>query len=1198
MDPLSIIKTCYELYESIHEKMKTVVKNRHQFEQLNSRVGDVKLPLQNLQALHAKGQLPCSEHVLRNFLKLLTKIDAFVIEKRFQVQANASSAVMNWLSEAYYASDDQARFVEFDKQITSHLQSLNLHITVTLCDYARAAHQDTAKASAQGHALQLRMIEPKALSYDSKTFKDKIGEGTFSTVMIGTYNKEYVAVKQVRNMANMTAADIGTIMKEAQVMQFAQHPHILSLKGVYPTKGLLVMELALCSLADYLYQGDSIAKERARPLVAAAAVPSLQWRVDVIRDVADAVQYLHGYNILHRDIKSSNVLLFRDASSGRTVAKVGDFGLALAADLVTRTAGPVATTTSAAQQLRAVGTYSYMAPELFDRQPGERVSYSEASDVYSLGTLANEVLTGRPPWEAGTREADIVNWVMISRLRPKPWTEDAAQVVVPTQASLERARLLCRLIGGSDELACCWSQQPSQRCTAENVFQTAAGSVSTPAPTPNPDAAGGAPSPPKTSGAYTAVALDEVAVVCPSPGAPSTGTSVHSGTFTPVGVSGSTTPRPSSGKSGLFSWISSRGSTVEMTAVGAVDDAQSMEDLALDLMRACPSICSQNAQVYARRLFGANIYNVRRLLDQVKDKTAAGKGVYEKWSAALGIDRYDAQDIAECDATPVPSRAQLTLQQLDSAHGEDRLVEWLARHVPDVAVAAKRQQAAAAFCKVNITCADRLVRRVDESSVEWLIKLGLDKMDAESTVEATAAARAAPASQGGDAVGAMTMDRSTSQQQDIVSALAVELCCMLPDVSYGVAVRYSDALCARNICTVHRLVVQFKLRGRHLLKQAWHEFDLQDVEDLAALPQLPQCRPLAEVQAQQGEEVLSLWLLDHVPNITLPRLRSTYSRALVAHNVCTIQRLDLRCCDEKWLTGVGIAQLDAKDIVAALQNTPFHKRRARLLQEESERAARLQEVQAAQAKAEKERLAQEAAVAKVEERERAVRLQEDQKNRAAQAKAEKKRLAQEAAVAKVEERERAVRLLEDQKNRAAEAKAEKERLAQEAAVAKVEERKRAVRLLEDQKNRAAQAKAEKERLAQEAAVARAEILRIDAEKWYPARCWNGHGSVREKRRAKEYDAWKPFCEHVLSPRALDTMANYVVPRREKFCCGCQNPCELMQFACQVTLFGPCLAFALGRSCAIKALYPRCPLAFQPGYCCGCYCMCCFSEEGW
>jgi serine/threonine protein kinase len=939
MDPLTVIKTCYELYESIHERVETAVKNRHQFDLLKDRVAEVETPLKHLQKLHVEGKLPCSVDVLRNFLKLLTKIDVFVKEKRFQQQASIPTTTMYWFSEMYYASDDQARFVEFDKLISNHLQNLNLHITVTLFDYARsqaeyarAAHQDIETASQHVRGQQLNVIDSKALSFDPK---NKIGEGTFSTVMSGMYNKGYVAVKQVRDMANMSATDVNTILKEARVMQAAEHTNILSLKGVSPSKGLLVMELAVCSLADYLHQATNTAADRARPFVAAAAVPSLQWRIDVIRDVADAVRYLHGYNILHRDIKSPNVLLFRD-NTGRTVAKVGDFGLALAVDLITRTAGVAPTTVNPLQQGRAVGTYGYMAPELFGRQRGEKIAYSEASDVYSLGTLANEVLTGRPPWESGAREADIVHWVLVDRERPLLWKEDEADGVPSTELALDRARQLRGLIGGPDELNCCWSQQPSQRCTAGSVYLAVAGGSL------------------KISTSVSFTAVEDDPAVSPAPTneddvSPATPPPVQStqrastGGTTPMRSLASASSRSRSIGSGLFTWFNGANS-VEMGVVGAADDAQSIEDLALDLMRACPCIHSRNANLYAKNLFRASIYNLRRLHDQVKGKTSSGKGAYEKWTAGLGFNRYDAQDIAEWDGELVPSKAQLTLQQLDSAHGEDRLAEWLAMHVPDMAAAAKRQRAAATLCRENITCVERLARRIDYTSVEWWVKLGVDPMDAKSLVEATAAVRVTPTASEGDAVRGMIMDRTCvnpSDELDLVSTLAVELCCLLPDVSFSNAVKYSEDLCAHNIYTVRRLMDQIGGPEWQSLKTGWHDFDAQDAEDLALLPEPPECKPLAEVQAQQGQAVLSLWLLDHVPNIALARLRTQYGWMLVENNVHTLQRLTQRGCDVKWLTAIGVKELDAKDIAAALKSIPLYQElQARCSQVQTVRAER------------------------------------------------------------------------------------------------------------------------------------------------------------------------------------------------------------------------------------------------------------------
>jgi hypothetical protein len=66
------------------------------------------------------------------------------------------------------------------------------------------------------------MIVPKALSFDPKLVKNKIGEGTSSTVTMGTYSREYVAVKQVWNMDKMSASEVRAVIKEALVMQVSR----------------------------------------------------------------------------------------------------------------------------------------------------------------------------------------------------------------------------------------------------------------------------------------------------------------------------------------------------------------------------------------------------------------------------------------------------------------------------------------------------------------------------------------------------------------------------------------------------------------------------------------------------------------------------------------------------------------------------------------------------------------------------------------------------------------------------------------------------------------------------------------------------------------------------------------------------------------------------------------------------------------
>lgn len=120
----------------------------------------------------------------------------------------------------------------------------------------------------------------------------------------------------------------------------------------------------------------------------------LSWeeRVKALVDVACGVLYLHEEweaRVLHRDIKSSNVLLDKDM-----VARLGDFGLARSHDH-----GKLATTT------RVVGTVGYMAPEML--QTGRA---SVQTDVFGFGVLVLEVVCGRRPIEEG--KMGLVDWVL------------------------------------------------------------------------------------------------------------------------------------------------------------------------------------------------------------------------------------------------------------------------------------------------------------------------------------------------------------------------------------------------------------------------------------------------------------------------------------------------------------------------------------------------------------------------------------------------------------------------------------------------------------------------------------------------------------------------------------------------------------------------------------------------------------------
>ena len=106
--------------------------------------------------------------------------------------------------------------------------------------------------------------------------------------------------------------------------------------------------------------------------------------MELIAKVARTVHYAHEHGILHRDIKLGNILLDKNGELHLT-----DFGLARLLDAqssVTRT-------------IDVLGTPSYMAPE---QAAGETTKLSKATDVYGLGAVLYQLLTGHPPFAGGT----------------------------------------------------------------------------------------------------------------------------------------------------------------------------------------------------------------------------------------------------------------------------------------------------------------------------------------------------------------------------------------------------------------------------------------------------------------------------------------------------------------------------------------------------------------------------------------------------------------------------------------------------------------------------------------------------------------------------------------------------------------------------------------------------------------------------
>ncbi len=243
------------------------------------------------------------------------------------------------------------------------------------------------KTSPADGASAKRRIGPFAIT-------GRLGVGGMGIVYRATYletGKE-VALKVLSPALSANQQVIVRFEREMTILKRLRHPNIVQYFGGGRSGGQNYFAMEFVPGGSV----EQMLKEKGK----------LPWEdaLEILQQVAKALEYSHNKGVIHRDLKPANLFFAQDGH-----VKLGDFGIARDTDATALTAAG-----------KTVGTYAYMAPEQISGNP----PVSRRSDLYALGCVGFELLTGRPPFAADTPAEMLMGHLELKPPRVRDFTRE------------------------------------------------------------------------------------------------------------------------------------------------------------------------------------------------------------------------------------------------------------------------------------------------------------------------------------------------------------------------------------------------------------------------------------------------------------------------------------------------------------------------------------------------------------------------------------------------------------------------------------------------------------------------------------------------------------------------------------------------------------------------------------------------------